>query len=85
MKLRQNVNLSEAFETLKNQLDIGKKVVSNESNDILESAIKYAEGYGRLEGALSAFFAQTTIDDPKENEGGDKLPEDDLPKNLFQQ
>lgn len=57
MKLRDNINLGAAFETLKKVLLESQKEIKKETDFPGE---KYAKGYGMLSGAIQGFLVITT-------------------------
>lgn len=61
MKLRQNVNLGEAFEKLKEALiKSGERIKHDEEQTLLDKACQYAEAYGHLSGIVKGMLTKCT-------------------------
>lgn len=63
MKILTHVSLEEAFESLKKTLIETEKEVRQEKNSVLDRALKYANAYGRLSGAIQHHIAWNTDTD----------------------
>jgi len=101
MKILTNVNLAEAFESLKKTLIEVEKETRENKPTVLDTGLKYAHAYGRLSAAVEWHISMNTDTDfgfvrkalETAKNGSDSIPTlaryennpDDLPTELFTQ
>ena len=99
MKILTNVNLAEAFESLKKTLIETEKQAAEDKPTVLDTGMKYANAYGRLSAAVEIHIAMNTdtgfgfLDNARKaaENGSNDIPTlaryednpDDIPDSLF--